>query len=574
MKLFNKILSIFIIITIMLCMIPFKVQAASSSLHASSTKIKAGDTVSFYVTASDAMAFDGTVVIDDELVIGTVQADADDNTSLTSNTISYTFNNSGSYTVSISSGTLGYWEDGQSKGTKLEGSVTITVEESSSSEGNTSSPSEDGNKTPSESSASSSDKQEETKSSNNSLKSLTVSEGTLTPSFDRATTEYTVKFPDDFDWKKLNSINITAEKDDSRANIISGTGETSLKDGENNLEIKVEAEDGSVRTYTIKITKPETIKQSDLRLKSLDVSKIDKDNKFTKAKLNKDFDPAVFEYTLDVGSDITSLDVDAKVEKEGIVVSVEGEKNLKSGKNDVKIILKAKDDPDVKTTYLIKVNKEAEKTAGTNEEKKDNGSGLKGVIIGIVIFIVILAGTLVTLLIINHKRKKAESIEYSKKAKKPSRKLYDFDKDDNYEEDNEENEDKETEEDYDQYAAPKIEDTIADEDVMMEDVKLDDQDVEESEENDVEDKEEYEDEDEDVKLEKDNENDSEDEKLDENPEDNEENDEKQETKSYNNFNYKENIDNDKQELNYDNWEDSNIFAKKKKDKKGKGKRFL
>lgn len=409
----------------------------------------------------------------------------------------------------------------------------------------------DKNKVPSESGESSSDTPKEDKSSNNYLESLSVSEGKLTPSFDRATTEYTVEFPDDFDWKKLNSINISAKKDHEKASI-SGTGETSLNDGENIIEIKVTAENDSVRTYKIKIVKPETIKQSDLRLKSLEISKIDKDNKFTKVKLNKDFDPAVFEYTLDVGKDITSLDVDAKVEKEGIIVSVEGEKNLKSGKNEVKIILKAKDDPDVKTTYIIKVNKEEEKAAGTNEEKKDNGSGLKGIIIGIIVFIVILAGTLVTLLIINHKRKKADSIEYSKKAKKPSRNFVDFDI-------------------YDDEQADKEaidEEKITDDD-NVEDVRLSDEDLTEE----IEDTDD---------IDSDNDNEFEDVKLDESDtteeivEDDENIEKTDNSKEIENTKvlddeYEEKIKKATKEPKYDDWEESSILGKKKK---GKGKRFL
>lgn len=565
LKKIRKIIFISVSVLIIQIIIANSVMAAGVSINVNSTAT-VGEPISISVSGSGAQ-WGLTILVNGSRV------ESDSNTSgIDEKNISF----STSYTPTESDVANGLNISLEGSVTNTDGSTerdfssrTVSVNNKSTPDTPSSEPEE--SKIPTESSSSSSTEEQEEKSSNNYLESLSVSEGKLTPSFDRATTEYTVEFPDDFDWKKLNSINISAKKEHDKASI-SGTGETSLNDGDNTLEIKVTAENGSVRTYTIKIKKPETIKQSDLRLKSLEISKIDKDNKFTKAKLNKDFDPAVFEYTLDVGSDITSLDVDAKVEKEGIVVSVEGEKNLKSGKNDVKIILKAKDDPDVKTTYLIKVNKEAEKTAGTNEEKKDNGSGLKGVIIGIVIFIVILAGTLVTLLIINHKRKKAESIEYSKKAKKPSRNFVDFDI---YDDDDKTDKDEIDDE-------IKSEEIIEDDDTF-EDARLSGEAVKEefieNKEDDIDTENENDtDKTEDVEEDTDGEDDEfEDAKLDENDiteEKNEKDEEVEEIENTKAFDdeYKEEIKKATEEPEYDDWEDSSF--KKKKDKKGKGKRFL
>ena len=88
----------------------------------------------------------------------------------------------------------------------------------------------------------------EGKSSNNYLSSLEVEGYTLSPKFDKQTLNYTIE-----DTEK-DTITIKAETDDSRAKT-SGTGAIKLNNGENNIRIDVTAENGTVRTYFVKITK-------------------------------------------------------------------------------------------------------------------------------------------------------------------------------------------------------------------------------------------------------------------------------------------------------------------------------
>lgn len=85
------------------------------------------------------------------------------------------------------------------------------------------------------------------KSGNNTLSSLTVSAGTLTPAFDPAITEYTLSLPSQSD-----RLTITANPSDSRATV-QGDGDISLQDGETSLSVVVTAEDGSAKTYTITV---------------------------------------------------------------------------------------------------------------------------------------------------------------------------------------------------------------------------------------------------------------------------------------------------------------------------------
>ena len=139
-------------------------------------------------------------------------------------------------------------------------SLTIRViEKSSSSNGSSSNSSASNNGSSSNNSgstANSSNNQNENqenkteekeakKSSVNTLSSLSVSEGTLSPQFSSSTTNYSVKLS-----AEQTKISVSAKAKDSKAKV-SGTGSHSLKAGENTIKVKCTAEDGSVKTYTI-----------------------------------------------------------------------------------------------------------------------------------------------------------------------------------------------------------------------------------------------------------------------------------------------------------------------------------
>lgn len=87
---------------------------------------------------------------------------------------------------------------------------------------------------------------QESKSSNADLKTLTISKGTLSPEFSSDKTNYTVMLE-----KDVTSLNITANAKDDKATV-NGTGEISVKPGNNEITIKVTAEDGTVKKYVIK----------------------------------------------------------------------------------------------------------------------------------------------------------------------------------------------------------------------------------------------------------------------------------------------------------------------------------
>ena len=185
-----------------------------------------------------------------------------------------------------------------------------------------------------------------------------MSAGNLSPEFYRETFEYTVENLDE----TITEIEIGATAEDERASI-SGLGKISLQEGENKLPISVTAENGNVREYIVVVNRKENLEESDLRLQSLEISKINKEGEFSNLEIG--FDKEKFEYNVDVEEDIENLDVRATVEKEGIIVEVTGDKNLQEGENIVIVTLMSQENNDIQTHYIIKVNREsAIKTSG------------------------------------------------------------------------------------------------------------------------------------------------------------------------------------------------------------------
>lgn len=202
------------------------------------------------------------------------------------------------------------------------------------------------------------------KSSNNYLKSIELSLGRLSPDFYRETFEYEiVDLPED-----IMEIEVNALAEDDKASV-SGIGKIALNKGENNLELAVTAQNGNVRQYILKVNKKEEIKESDLRLDTLEISAVNDKGEFS--NIDFGFDKEKFEYNISVPGNIIDLDINPTVQREGIIVETFGEKNLKEGENLVEIILTSQADSSIQTRYNIRVNKESIKEVNASVSKKD-----------------------------------------------------------------------------------------------------------------------------------------------------------------------------------------------------------
>lgn len=81
----------------------------------------------------------------------------------------------------------------------------------------------------------------------NNLKSLTIGDYSLNPAFDPGTTSYNIIVP-----KGTTTINIFAEVEDSKSSV-SGLGEKNVTEGMNVFELIVTAENGSQKSYVLKV---------------------------------------------------------------------------------------------------------------------------------------------------------------------------------------------------------------------------------------------------------------------------------------------------------------------------------
>ena len=128
-------------------------------------------------------------------------------------------------------------------------------------------------------------------STNNYLSNLSVSNGVLSPQFNKDQEKYIVYLP-----YEVDSINIDGTVEDTRYATIKKEGPDKLSIGNNNYKLIVTAEDGSTKTYTIIVSRGmnmtgDTI-SSNTYLKSI---------KIKKGSLNKKFDKNIHNYTYTSG---------------------------------------------------------------------------------------------------------------------------------------------------------------------------------------------------------------------------------------------------------------------------------
>ena len=260
------------------------------------------------------------------------------------------------------------------------------------------------------------------KSSNNYLKNISTSLGTLSPAFNRSQTSYILSFPYDFDYKTLGKISINASKEDSKEKV-EGTGTKEVKVGTNVYNLVVTAENGETKTYTIKLIKPEISEDKNMRLATLKLLYTDENGNNVELPLDKTFNAETLEYSLNVSNIVKAIKVDTTLPdgSDGIKVSVSGNEDLQDGENVITITLSnenADTENPKKTVYTIKVNKSAAVapevaiTEQSNKapEKKLNFKLIIGIILGIILLLII---TLIILLIVSKKQaKKSDDEEY------------------------------------------------------------------------------------------------------------------------------------------------------------------
>ena len=235
------------------------------------------------------------------------------------------------------------------------------------------------------------EKEKETEKSNNKdLKSLTVEGFMLTPEFSDDVTDYSLTINDDVD-----SLKITAEPVDEKAEV-EIIGNNNLLIGDNTIQVKVTAEDGTIRTYRINVTKGS---QEEFGLTSLTVEGY---------ALTPEFDENTYEYTLEINDQsVTSLNINAEPSEENATVEITGNTNLQVGKNIITILVKSEDETENATYQVIaNINEviEAQIIPGIDDEDLFMYAGIG---IGVLVILII-----IIILVVRHRRKNNDDNPY------------------------------------------------------------------------------------------------------------------------------------------------------------------
>lgn len=185
---------------------------------------------------------------------------------------------------------------------------------------------------------------------NNDLKSLTLSKGTIY--FEKNKTDYTVNVDGD-----VYKLTITAVLDSKKAYFqdysFHDPKDVSLKYGLNTVKIVVIAENGEKKTYKIDITRKDD-RDSNNNLSDLTVT-----------PGNLDFDSKVLEYKVNVNSDVETVKINAKASSKKANVTIDGPDKLVFGANEYKVTVTAENTN--KKEYKITVIRNEENTTLSSE---------------------------------------------------------------------------------------------------------------------------------------------------------------------------------------------------------------
>lgn len=255
--------SLFAIILMLGCiMIPdTNAQASSLSVGVSASSVKIGDTITVSITvpagvsatvnvtypsgtfsfssASDTASANGGTV---SMTIGSYGS----SNTKTTGTMKFKAKAAGSATFSASAPIAGN-QDGD-RVSVGGASASVRVKNEANEDNSNKSDSSNG----SDASDNNSD-DNKTKSADNSLASLTLSSGSLSPAFKYNVTNYTAEVAND-----VTSVVVSAKTSNANATVESVKGGENLSVGANKIQIVVKAENGVTATYTITVTRKES----------------------------------------------------------------------------------------------------------------------------------------------------------------------------------------------------------------------------------------------------------------------------------------------------------------------------
>lgn len=350
---------------------------AALSISTSKSTVSPGE--SFSVTVSVSSNEAGAINL--SVSNGRLSSSYVDLMSQSSVTISCTAGNSGTVSISASGRVANYntETEGQQSASKTVQIVTPVTPVNPSNGGNSSSNNNNNSKPNTNNNSNSNNnnnKPETQKSSDSTLKSLTIEGCELYPEFSPETKEYSVKVGND-----VTSVNIVATANDSKASCKLEGVYQDLAIGENTATVVVTAEDGSTNRYIIKITRG----REALKLVTLKISYKDSEGNIKELKLNPELSEEIFEYKLeDLSYLISKLDVEVIANLEDAKIEITGNEKLSEGENIITITItmpaESEELEDEVLTYKIVVNKEKEPVVTPIGKIKNWFKGITGTI--------------------------------------------------------------------------------------------------------------------------------------------------------------------------------------------------
>ena len=214
-------------------------------------------------------------------------------------------------------------------------------------------------------------------SSDNDLKSLSIDGFELSPKFDKKTLEYTSLVNAD-----TTKIKINGEVNDKTAKV-SGLGEFEVKEGLNEFNIVVTAENGTTKTYVVKVTVPEkdpimySFKNGEYNILRKLPENIPTNFVSSSVKFNEEEVPGLKNDTLD----LVLIYLRDKNNKEGFYIYSESNNEVvyynEVGSNDFKIYLTGKEIT-IKNLEKKEITVNDEKVIGYRLTKDSNNYLLAG----------------------------------------------------------------------------------------------------------------------------------------------------------------------------------------------------
>ncbi len=329
----SKILIIVVCLLVILSLVPNNVFAAGSfSVSSSATSATVGTNVTLTITTNSCAG--KFSVVSSNTNVATVSSGStfvDGSASITIST-----KGAGTANITVTAVDVSDSDLNDVKGSK---SVCITVKEKEAPK-----PNNNNDKPNTNTNTNTKPNTTNTLSSNSFLSKLQVNVEGLSPNFNKNKTSYTLNVG-----SEVNDISVTAVAESSKAKVAI-SGNTGLKNGDNNVYVTVTAQNGAKRTYIIVVTKTANPDDSNSYLENLIVEN---------ATLSPKFSKEIFEYDCgSVGSDVERLKILSFPEIEEAKVEVTGNDELIEGENNVVIKITSKDGSTSKE-YKIKVIKEA-----------------------------------------------------------------------------------------------------------------------------------------------------------------------------------------------------------------------